>query len=306
MSRVQYSLTHDDALRLSATPALAQLVARWLPFHAVSCDDGAAGITIDVVEPGVVELPASLPAVTLRMGETHCRVDGDVAWLDGPGVRARVDLAGGRATIELDRAAPAVDVVPALTLPSALLLARSRRYLLHCGAVEHPGGGVWLLAGDSRAGKTSTSLSLARAGWGLLADDHVVLRPLDDGWEVEGWPRLLHPDERWREGTPTGRRIDLDPRREPGVRLAGPGRLAGVLLPSVRGAEATAVTPARHSDALSMLLRQTAWSVADRGVAARALADLTAATSVPTLSLRLGLDTFGDPARLDAVLSSLP
>jgi hypothetical protein len=305
VSLVQYSLTQDDALRLSTPPALGHLVARWLPFHAVPCDVGAAGITIEVVAPGVLQLPASLPEVTLRMGETHCRVDGDVAWLDGPGVRARIDLAGAHATVELDPAAPAVDVVPALTLPTAMLLARSRRYLLHCGAVEHPAGGVWLLAGDSRAGKTSTCLALARAGWGLLADDHVVLRPVEDGWEVEGWPRLLHPDEGWREGVPTGRRIDLDPRSAPGVRMARPGRLAGVLLPVVEGGPATTVAPARHSDALSMLLRQTAWSVADRGVAARTLADLSAATAVRTLALRLGLDTFGDPALLEARLDSV-
>ncbi len=56
-------------------------------------------------------------------------------------------------------------------------------------------------------------------------------------------------------------------------------------------------------DAFTGLVRQSPWLLADR-VVAPSLADiLSAVARLPRFSLRLGLDTFGRPDRLRALLT---
>ncbi|MEH0579157.1 hypothetical protein QBA54_32820 [Streptomyces sp. B21-108] len=60
--------------------------------------------------------------------------------------------------------------------------------VLHASAVTQNGDAV-LTLGDKGAGKTTTGLLLARAGWGLLANDRVFVRPDADGRvRVLPWP----------------------------------------------------------------------------------------------------------------------
>ncbi|MBF6052095.1 hypothetical protein AF335_01295 [Streptomyces eurocidicus] len=59
--------------------------------------------------------------------------------------------------------------------------------ILHASAVVRDGQTV-LTLGDKGAGKTTTALLLARAGWHLLANDRVFIRREDDRLRVLPWP----------------------------------------------------------------------------------------------------------------------
>ncbi|MEV6780384.1 hypothetical protein [Streptomyces syringium] len=59
--------------------------------------------------------------------------------------------------------------------------------ILHASAVVRDGQTV-LTLGDKGAGKTTTALLLARAGWQLLANDRVFIRPDGDRLLVLPWP----------------------------------------------------------------------------------------------------------------------
>ncbi|MCC3773881.1 hypothetical protein K6I33_001105 [Streptomyces sp. UNOB3_S3] len=59
--------------------------------------------------------------------------------------------------------------------------------ILHASAVVRDGQAV-LTFGDKGAGKTTVGLLLARAGWQLLANDRVFIRPEDGRLRVLPWP----------------------------------------------------------------------------------------------------------------------
>ncbi|MFD0386310.1 hypothetical protein ACFQ2B_39540 [Streptomyces stramineus] len=59
--------------------------------------------------------------------------------------------------------------------------------ILHASAVVRDGQAV-LTLGDKGAGKTTTALLLARAGWQMLANDRVFIRPDGDRLRVLPWP----------------------------------------------------------------------------------------------------------------------
>ncbi|MFC8900793.1 phosphoenolpyruvate carboxykinase (ATP) [Streptomyces cinereoruber] len=60
--------------------------------------------------------------------------------------------------------------------------------ILHASAVTRTDGATLLVLGDKGAGKTTTAFLLARAGWRLLANDRVFVRPEDGHVRVLPWP----------------------------------------------------------------------------------------------------------------------
>src|SRR5439155_7437348 len=187
-----------------------------------------------------------------------------------------------------------------LTVSAALLLAGLGRALVHAAAVVAPDGDAWLLAGDARAGKSTTCATLASAGWGYLSDDQVVLTGREDGIEVEGWLRPFHLDGE------TGERREVAPAE---LGLGGgwrrTARLAGAIFPVVAPAEPTLLTPVAAADALARLVRQTPWLLACRRTAPAVLALLTRAVADGAFSLRLGRDTYRDAAILTPIFPFL-
>ena len=63
------------------------------------------------------------------------------------------------------------------------LLRRSGLFTVHAAAVERDGQ-VALLLAPSGGGKTTAMLSLVQSGWGLVSDDHPILRETSRGIEV--------------------------------------------------------------------------------------------------------------------------
>ncbi|MEU0275945.1 hypothetical protein [Streptomyces sp. NPDC006307] len=60
--------------------------------------------------------------------------------------------------------------------------------ILHSSAVTRPDGSAVLSLGDKGAGKTTVGFLLARAGWGLLANDRVFVRVEDGAVRILPWP----------------------------------------------------------------------------------------------------------------------
>jgi hypothetical protein len=67
----------------------------------------------------------------------------------------------------------------------ASLLAQRERYMLH-GAAIAGGGRALLLLGPTGSGKSTLAWAARRAGWGVLADDQVFVRPSSGEYAVCG------------------------------------------------------------------------------------------------------------------------
>lgn len=307
-----FTLLEDGRLRLECHPALAPLLDRWLPllpYATTAPTPGGVAIRIHPGDPANVRPVPGAPV--LRLGGARARVDdhASTATLHAAACGGVADLSGGCATLWVAPAqgdaadAAGWDLYSVLTLACALLLGRMDRALVHAAAVVAPGGGAWLLAGDTHAGKSTTCVNLITTGWRWVTDDHGVLaRGAAGAIRVEGWPRRFHLDAGWDEGVPGQPRGEVDPhRRWPGAWLRS-APLAGLLFPRVEPDRPTALIPIPAADALSGLMRQSPWLLGDRVRAPQILSLLRAACERPAFSLRLGLDTYRDADRLLRVL----
>src|SRR5207253_8551302 len=196
---ITLDLVADGALRLTLERSLYRLAERWIPQGLGEPGDAPARGLISVrASPSPVPLRRPTERPTLVLGGVAVWVDQDraIALLRGaaPASGGVLSLVAGRARLQVDAtgAPAAADLYSMLTVSAALLLAGLGRALVHAAAVVAPDGDAWLLAGDARAGKSTTCATLASAGWGYVSDDLVVLTGPDDGVEVEGWLRPFH------------------------------------------------------------------------------------------------------------------
>ena len=283
----------------------------WLPTGVRLAEHGgrpAASIGVLASADAGQSTPPDSPP-TLRIGNVRAWLDGkaDTAILvGGSSAVGGIDLSGHRARLVVSPGAgeaAAAELQPMLTIAAALLLGRIGRILLHAGAVVATDGRAWLVVGDARSGKSTTCVSLAASGWGLLSDDQVVLQGSGEGdLRVEGWRRPLHLDEGWDRRRPTGSRKTVAPAAL-GLRLAaGPIELAGTLHTSVAAARPTTAATLSAGDAFIGLVRQSPWLLADRAAAPAIVDRLSALARLPRLTLSLGCDTFGQPDALRAVV----
>jgi len=302
-------LVADGAVRLALERSLYPVAERWIPQRLGEAGGAPARAMISV---RASEVPLSRPTEqpTLALGRVAAWVKQDqdraTAVVRGAAPSSGGVLSfgagGGGGRLQVDPAQTpdaAADLYSMLTVSAALLLAGLGRALVHAAAVVAPDGDAWLLAGDARAGKSTTCATLASAGWGYLSDDQVVLTGREDGIEVEGWLRPFHLDGE------TGERREVAPAE---LGLGGgwrrTARLAGAIFPVVSPAEPTLLAPIAAADALARLVRQTPWLLACRRTAPGVLALLTRAVRDGAFSLRLGSDTYRDAAILTPLIPS--
>ena len=117
---------------------------------------------------------------------------------------------------------------------------------------------------------------------------------------MEGWLRPFHMD-----AEPRGERRSVDPEDLGLVGWRRSAPLAGVILPVVSAREPTVLSSVPPAHALAGLVRQSPWLLACPDTAAATLALLRRAAEGGAFTLRLGLDTYREPARLEARLASL-
>jgi hypothetical protein len=120
------------------------------------------------------------------------------ALIDLASVPARVDIAVHASGIAH------VDLCVHLAVVLHKVLLALDRVVLHAAGVRL-GGRVSLFLGDKGAGKTTSSLRLARAGATVLGEDHVILKRGPDGFRVSGC------DERSRLDAKTERYFFTEP-----------------------------------------------------------------------------------------------
>ena len=309
----EHRLLADGALALGVAPEAWPLVHPWMPLDP--SPQPAAGqprARIDVqVGPRAFARPADPPMLVLHAVTCWRVADGGVRLAsDDDRVSAEIDAATLRATVRLppdgdaDDAPLVFNADVALTVAAAFLLGRLGRTLVHAGAVVEPGGTAWLLVGGTFSGKTTTCINLIRAGWPFLTDDHAILSRAGGRVWAEGWLRPFNLDRGFVHGTSEGVRARVPPDGfGPGPwRRTAP--VGGVLFPRVEADLPTAVDPLHPAEALGRLLDQSPWLVGDRATAVDVLSVLRQAASLPALQLRLGGDTYRDPARLAALLAA--
>lgn len=306
------ALLADGSLLLEVEAALRDPVQRWLPLLPTRPVRGTSGARVVRMRRGEAPPPPQ-GAAGLRLGTVQAWIADGRAWLHAPvGAGGALDLSEGTAELRVPTGAagtPGAEwaLYSMCTLSLALLLGRAGRALVHAAAPVDPQGRAWLLVGDTHAGKTTTTANLLAAGWRFTTDDHAVLSPGPTGAPVvEGLPRRFHVDDGWGSAHPRGTRSARDPHRDwPGRWMEG-APLGGILLPRVQRDAETALTAARPGTALTALIRQSPWLIADRAAAPGVLDLLRRAATLPAFQLTLGLDTFADPRRLATLLGNLP
>lgn len=305
---VRRSLLEDGALRLEIDSRLLGAVETWLPLLPETSDTTVIPSALISVQQGSASTagpPDCAPSLQLGTVSASMSADGDRMFLRGSagGATGVIQLSDHRAEILAGRGAPAQlvsDLYSMLTISAAILLGRLGRALVHSAAVVAPGGGGWLLAGDAGSGKSTTCVNLISSAWDYISDDQVVLYRgvASDAIGVEGWPRPFHVDVGWEEGELRGRRRSMNPSE------VGPGRwrrtatLSGTVFPEVVAEARTRLERLTGADALSRLVRQTPWLLADRFSSERILALLVAVAERPAFRLRLGRDGYSDRDRL--------
>jgi hypothetical protein len=123
---------------------------------------------------------------------------------------ARVLIGDGVVTIaaEPGRSAEAFDRALPVTL--TWLLGPADRWVVHAAALVGPDGQAVVAVGPGGAGKSTVAAAAFAAGWPVLADDLVVIRPGAGGLEVCGVPRPLAVPAEFHHLGPA---IRDDPRR---------------------------------------------------------------------------------------------
>ena len=296
----------DGALSLESRDEDAPLLDAWLPRPHPEPGPPAVVVrlaVLDAADRGWLSALISRPS-TFSSGSVGAWLDRNV-WrvgMSGRVAKGFVDLAAADAVI--DPRGSIDDACSMLTMAAGFLLAGRRRVLLQAAAVRRPDGGVLLLAGDTGTGKSTTAVTLARApGWAWLSDDQVILAPgTDNGVEVLAWARHPRVDAGYGRRENTGESRDANPELVRSLPWAARGALAGSLLPLVNLESPSATRPAPGTGAMEVLIRQCTWIMAEPGSAKAALEVLSLAASFPARFLDLGLDTYGRPERLAALL----
>lgn len=304
---------------ISATPGLISNDSRfeaacadWLRESRLALPAGLR-LSVDVVD----RLPAlDDPRTAYRQGLVEIRAGAPLGWVQvgWPGVAlARIEADRPGAEVILTREAladPARLFRGFLLVVLIFLWKRDRRFHVHAGVARDPAGRGWMLAGNTRSGKSTTMALLAARGWDIGTDDIGFLADRGDRVEVFGF--------RDRIALRPGGATLLD--QAGGLRLAGRGKtgfwpeeLGGQWVPSVEPdlvlftagiGPCTRLAPATPREILANLIHNSAWVMFEATGAGEHL-DLLArlGRQARCYHATLGPDLFTHP---DALLGFLP
>ena len=227
-----------DSIRLESNDGRVLRLAErlWERTGAGSTNRGAIELRVTVRPGGAAgPVPEKHLAWDLEASEYVASIPGLLAM--------RIDLATARVdaevTVGLLEGEPSFVARTVLEAPVAVLLCRRGFTVLHAGAVVGPRGAV-VLRGAGGAGKSTLVAAAWRAGFGVLADESILVSRGDASLlaasvrELTLLPdaeRLLGLESATEEAFAGGeakRRIDLFPGSSPGQRVAR--RVATLLL----------------------------------------------------------------------------
>jgi hypothetical protein len=249
------------------------------------------------------------PTVEIRSGGSDGGVQ--ISWRTAPAV-ADLPRGGTCATVLLSPEALArLEECQSTFLTTVLvfLLRRAGWHHVHAATAVEPGGRAWLIAGNARAGKSTTAAWLASRGWKVGTDDTAFLAAGPERVAVRAYraPIALRKEGqallRCAGGTFLERRdkVGYWP-EELGAEWAPSIEPDLILFPSV-GAGRTEVQPLRAGETLARLVRWSAWVVLEPDLTQEHLDLLTRLTGQARgYQVRLGPDLFAHPERLEGVL----
>jgi hypothetical protein len=236
----------------------------------------------------------------------------------GSAGRMSLDLAAGAVScwlVQPWRQAP--DWAASFVLLAAIELLRSRGlYAIHGAGLERGGRGI-IMVGVSGAGKTTSCLSLMRAGFGCLSDDHPLLKA--DGATMsllpfpgriavtektaDWFPELAAAKDGFRQDT---RKRSFELASFPCYRVAGPCRPELLIFPRIIDWPESSFEELPKTRALEQLLPQTLL-VLDQALAVRqfqVMAELVKRTDC--FLLHFGEDVARLPELVDTLLQKIP
>jgi len=242
----------------------------------VGCVQGDGGS--ETIQPGPVlrvilrsaaELP-SLPADAepqYRHFGTSCYASSSARWLVDDSVHAELhdDTASMTAWV-LDSARDEPGGLQGVALTGVLeLLREARLYQLHAGCVDRGGVGM-LFCGGQGAGKTTATIAMARAGWGVVSDDLALLRRGGAAVEALEWRERMNVGRDtlvafglWNRivGTRTDGRYVADMWGEPATRRVRRATPRHLLVLTRTGEQGSVLRPMKRPAALAQLVRQS-------------------------------------------------
>jgi hypothetical protein len=196
----------------------------------------------------------------------------------------------------------------------AELLRARGLYTIHATALEQRGRAV-LIPGSSGRGKTTCCISLLRAGYRCLSDDHPLLRENGAGLEIltfpekidvtehsiEFFPELKAAKERLPQGV---QKRSFVPEEIYPHAMTESGKPALLLFPLVVDAPESRLEPLPKNRALEEIMRQ-GLLVLDREVAGRQFMTLSRlAEQTPCYRLYFGEDVLDLPRLIDPLLAA--
>ena len=298
-----------------ADPTLGAAVERWLdegrlepPIRlkleiSVGPVDAAAG---DGSRPSFHQ-----PGVTILSGGSDRRVT--ISWDSWPAI---AELAPGSTTAVVrlsPQAAARLDecLRQFMIVVLIFLLRRAGWHHVHGAITIDPRGRGWLLAGNSRAGKSTTAALAASRGWAVGTDDIAFLaQSTPDRVEARAFRTRLALRPGGEDLLARSGGLPLEGRGKVGF---WPEELGGswiaqiepeVLLFTQIGAGETTVEPMRPGDVLAELVRWSAWVALEPELAQGHL-DLLSRLGAQARAFRvtLGRDLFDQPDRLERLVS---
>lgn len=188
------------------------------------------------------------------------------------------------------------------------VLRRLGWYHVHGAALVDPGGRGWMLVGNSKTGKSTTTALLASRGWGVGTDDIAFLR--DEGTQVGvlGFHSTIALRTGGRDLLGAAGGVDLTRRGKTGYLPEDlGGRWAPIVVPQVIlfpvVGERTTITPMAPRAVLTSLIKWSLWVMFEE-VHAQEHLDLLArlAGQARCYEATVGPDLFRNPSLLTELL----
>jgi len=267
-------------------------------------------VSVGDVGPQLDQRPAyKQPSVEIRSGPPQGYAS--ISWSIAPAIAVIQDGAK-EAQVKLSPQAVSISEVCIQTFFMTVLVFLMRRagwHHLHGATAVDPKGRGWLIAGNARAGKSTTTALLASRGWPVGTDDTAFL--VDEAGRVS--VKAYHGPIALRKGgyTLLGRKVGkLQERRQ--KMAMWPEELGATWLPSVQpdillfttvGDRVSSAEPIAAKDSLTELVRWSAWVVLEPELAQEHLDLLTRlAKQAQGYRVTLGRDLFEDPNKLTELI----
>jgi hypothetical protein len=297
---------------VSADDTIRSAVEAWLAGGRLAPPEP---LTLDIlvappVQPDPNHHRFQQPELTIHSGGRDGAVT--IAWQSWPATAEfRRDSPGAVVRLSPEAAAHIDECLRAF-LPTTLifLLRRAGWHHVHGATALDRRGRGWLLAGNSRAGKSTTVALLAARHWPVGTDDMAFLE------QTESDGVLVHSFRSRLALRPGGEALLA---RTGGLPLEGRGKvgfwpeeLGGSWVAAVRptvllfprvGSATTTLDPVRPRDVLAELVRWSAWVALEPDLA-QAHLDLLARLGAQATAyhIQLGRDLFDDPTLLERLI----